>query len=119
MIPPIGILNAHESLIGILNAPGSLIGILIPPIGILNAHESHIGILNAPGLLIGILIVHRYVLLIRSCHCECVLVIYDLLRKIVRKTPVSEYVLRVGRLGHPHFQGGQWVDIIGQWSSFA
>ena len=58
-------------------------------------------------------------MLIRSCHCECVLVIYDLVRKVVRKTPVSEYVLRVGRLGHPHFQGGQWVDIIGQWSPFA
>ena len=42
-------------------------------------------------------------MLIRSCHCECVLVIYDLVRKVVRKTPVSEYVLRVGRLGHPHF----------------
>ena len=61
MIPPIGILKAHESLIGILNAPGLLIGILIPPIGILSAHESFIGILNAPGSLIGILIVHRYV----------------------------------------------------------
>ena len=90
---------------------------MIPPIGILNAHESLIGILNAPGLLIGILMCIG--MLIRSCHCECVLVIYDLVRKIVRKTPVSEYVLRVGRLGHPHFQGGQWVDIIGHWSPFA
>ena len=70
-------MNAHESLIGILNAHGSLIGIL-----------------NAHGSLIGILIVHRY--LIRSRHCECGLIIYDL----ARKNPVSEYVLRVG---HPHF----------------
>ena len=72
MIPPIGILNAHESLIGILNAPGSLIGILIPPIGILkahqsligilNAHESLIGILNGSGSLIGVLILQRYVI---------------------------------------------------------
>ena len=46
-------------------------------------------------------------MLIRSCHCECVLVIYDLVRKVVRKTPVSEYVLRVGRLGlgAPPFPG--------------
>ena len=55
MIPPIGILNAHESHIGIFNAPGLLIGILIPPIGILKAHESLIGILNAHESRLGIL----------------------------------------------------------------
>ena len=55
MIPPIGILKAHESFIGVLNAPGSLIGILIPPIGILKAHESLIGILNAHESRLGIL----------------------------------------------------------------